>query len=258
MKHFITILALLLASSLPAQAEERWFAVELLVFANNNPHGLIGEAWQTPAAAADQGAPHLSDLIASNTGRFSALANMQLRASADKLKRQGQYQLLLHSGWQQRLTEAAPPTRLYVDNGKVLDTSPAFGAAPPVASFGDDAFSGQASARPQGPTYELSGTVAVTLNRYLQLDLDLHYLRLPKANDAAQVRELYRRQESNYLDFRLQESRRLRSKEVHYFDHPAFAALVLITPVSQTPAAPASLQIETLPLGGEPAKDSLQ
>jgi hypothetical protein len=55
----------------------------------------------------------------------------------------------------------------------------------------------------------LEGTIKVSVGRYLHVDLDL---LLGKS-------------------YRMQTHRRMRSKELHYLDHPKMGALVLISPV---------------------------
>lgn len=73
----------------------------------------------------------------------------------------------------------------------------------------------------------LSGTAVVTRGRYLHLDLDL---TLHTAPDTAYIGEDYRFG-SPATRIKLQQSRRMRSKELHYIDHPRFGVLALITPV---------------------------
>lgn len=64
----------------------------------------------------------------------------------------------------------------------------------------------------------LEGTATISVGRYLHADLDL---LLNKAGGSYFS--------SSRGGFRLQESRRMRSSEVHYFDHPLMGALVLIS-----------------------------
>ncbi len=72
----------------------------------------------------------------------------------------------------------------------------------PVVAIGDNAED------------EIQGTVKVSLARFLHLDLNL-VLR-----DGDQK-------------YQLQQSRRMRSNELHYIDHPMFGVIVIITPVTQ-------------------------
>ncbi len=65
----------------------------------------------------------------------------------------------------------------------------------------------------------LEGTVKVSVERYLHADLDLLLNNKSGGSYFSSSRGGYR----------LQESRRMRSGEVHYFDHPMMGALVLIS-----------------------------
>ncbi len=57
----------------------------------------------------------------------------------------------------------------------------------------------------------LDGTIKVSVKRYLHADLDLLL--------------------KNGNGYRLQASRKMRSKEIHYIDHPKMGVLILITPL---------------------------
>ena len=73
----------------------------------------------------------------------------------------------------------------------------------PLVAVGDDELDAQ-----------IQGTVKVSLSRFLHLDLDL------VLHEADQR-------------FRFTSSRRMRSNELHYLDHPMFGAIVIITPVTE-------------------------
>ena len=72
----------------------------------------------------------------------------------------------------------------------------------------------------------VSGAVTLTRGRYLHLALDLGLRASPVTTDAVDgLSPLMGRH------FRLHESRRVRAGELHYFDHPRFGVLALVTPV---------------------------
>lgn len=75
----------------------------------------------------------------------------------------------------------------------------------------------------------VSGTVIVTKGRYLHLALDLTLNTDP---DTAYIGKDYRFG-SPATRIKLQQKRRMRSKVLHYIDHPRFGVLALITPVEQ-------------------------
>jgi len=78
------------------------------------------------------------------------------------------------------------------------------------------------------------GTIRVAVERYLHLYLDL-LLHTQGIQDEFELLE------NEVPEFRLKEQRRMRSGELHYFDHPRFGVLALITPYEeavQEPEAP--------------------
>jgi hypothetical protein len=63
------------------------------------------------------------------------------------------------------------------------------------------------------PAGNLTGSAALALGRYLHLTLDLSF-----------------QPEGSTQHFVLRQTRRMRSKERHYIDHPAFGVIALVTP----------------------------
>jgi hypothetical protein len=76
----------------------------------------------------------------------------------------------------------------------------------------------------------VEGTLRVILARYLHVEADLRYRRPQDVYADADASDVL---EAPGVLFRLKESRRMRSKEVHYLDHPLFGAVVVITPREQ-------------------------
>ena len=79
------------------------------------------------------------------------------------------------------------------------------------------------------------GTVQLSLSRYLHLAVDLIYQPTAGPTNLESVNETDQAVTADTAPpaatvFRLQESRRMRSSEIHYFDHPKFGAIALVTP----------------------------
>ncbi len=130
---------------------------------------------------------------------------LRLQREEEALNRSPDYRPVLHLAWRQPV--------------------PARSAAQPVdLPSADDTIGGNAY---------VSGTATVSLGRYLHLALDLQLHPGLAELDAAGLDEF------ELPQFRLTESRRMRGKELHYFDHPRFGVLAVITPY--TPPEPASL-----------------
>ena len=251
---FIFILVLMLLSTAP-YASERWYQVELLIFANNGAQGLIDERWRQPNAKDTLPQPQTLEQAIANSGYlFESVtqSDKKLLNSAEKMRNHWQYQPLLYRAWRQGLTLDAKAIPVYLNNKIIVKKADPFAVS--VTRF-NDRFGGGFSSEDLGSIasqsiFELSGTAAVTLKRYLHLELKLHYNRLLKNKDKDQVRAIYHSLETDYLSFEIDETRRMRSTQAHYFDHPTFGVVALITPIEANDADTSiseQLKIETLP-----------
>lgn len=159
------------------------------------------------------------------------------------------YHPLLHIGWRQPVPERDNGQPILIDSRKLLlytariandDQTMAPGQA---VNDGSSASAGPDLSAPpnldnQGPDEIVttinenfvSGTLTLTRGRYLHMGLDLIYERQPNSpqlfsffgfGNAEDVPEIYR----------LMQSRRLRRGEIHYFDHPKFGVLAMVTAV---------------------------
>ncbi len=122
-----------------------------------------------------------------------------------RLEKSGQFRILYHAAWQQPVSppDAAHPVRL--SNGKDFS-----------------------EAAPETPA--LDGSLRLSREKFLQIDLNLLYHYPAPAPDAD-------REPSGSDGLLLQVSRKLRSGELHYLDHPLIGVLALVTPVEADPFA---------------------
>ena len=199
---------------IPAVAADRWFTVEMIVFDDLRGEGLHAEHWP-----ADPGEPSVDGSIelerlpggqpdgAAHAFRLVNRSELSLTGARNSLRRSAHYRPLLHAAW--RLpgvrSDAARPAHV----GARLSHSDA------------DAADGER------PTVQ--GTVKVSLARYLHVELDLLYIR-PASGEIPAPETVPTR-------FRLVSERKMRSKELHYIDHPLFGVLVWIAPFEAEPEA---------------------
>ena len=80
----------------------------------------------------------------------------------------------------------------------------------------------------------LRGEIELYLSRFLHVEIDLSYQ--PEAAVAAPTGALG--EFALAPRYELRAERRVRSGELHYFDHPAFGVLVVVKPVPQAPVPP--------------------
>lgn len=127
----------------------------------------------------------------------------ELRQVFQRLQSRAGHRPLMHVIWvQSALIDSEPPV---VDLGTALLASP-----------------------------EIGGTARLSRSRFLHLELDLEFLPTdrPQARPMPVLRDGETSIELLVPRYRLQESRRIRSQEMHYFDHPAFGVIATVTPLA--------------------------
>jgi hypothetical protein len=203
-------------------AAPKLYDVEMIIFSNNNDAGQ-GETWQRPDADAGRAQGYFPGK------RFTKLSSSSYRLNPVRysLKRGGDYTVLYHRAWRQ------------------LAYSPSQAVDYPVRSSSGDS------------RQRVEGSVRLVRERYLHLGLDLLLL-----DAAAQPAGLYPDAPGNTPVWRLREKRRIRSTELHYFDHPRFGVLALVTPYSapektvDEPAATQTDPVEPAEVEKAPAADA--
>jgi hypothetical protein len=210
-------------------------------------------AGETPKAAPDLARPPLGAAAPAKTPeapapgtvrngyQFVAPNEFKLTASAAKLRRNPRYDVLLHAAWRQPPIDLKEDAAVYVfDRMTDLERPlPDAQAAPEqsvtagvVSLPPSNGLAESVDSEPMAPRF--SGTLKVASGRYLHVALDLLYrhptLRAGGVNAEGHAVEATRTALQGY---RLNETRRIKLGEVHYFDHPAFGALVLVAPIEK-------------------------
>jgi hypothetical protein len=214
MKHSIRfcILPAILLLALPLQAREPapWYDVEMIVYANREAGGGT-ELWPSVTTTPDwSSSVRLAPAPATESGLigpYTLLTESEHRLTAEwhALKRtHGRLDPLLHVAWSQP-----------VSSGKRADT--VF-----LQSFIDPASTPTITSTPP----ELEGTVKLSINRYLHVELDL-LLHEKSAEPLSIGESLFAPAVQSY---RLNSHRRMRSGELHYIDHPRMGVLITAHP----------------------------
>ncbi len=276
----------LAASNADEENDARWYEVELILFTHSNPQALDAEQWPAIIGAdlplealkelhlPQETAPKATDEIEitgvkSSSAEASAgdatkapvafqlldESEWQLQKTARRLRRSSRFEPLLHVAWRQ-------PTYARAHARPVLLYD---GMTKPLIINGRPPSEAEIHAGPPNP--KLIGTVRLSVARYLHLATDLIY-RIPVTQQAAvpipdfdlwydrPYPTLYEPQGPAYRleewpavrGFRLRESRRMRSKVLHYLDHPLFGLVVLITPIQR----PQAEETETMDMQNVP------
>lgn len=224
---------------LATQAQtDSWYQVELMVF--SYPAGGAAEQWEaTPELAYPRATRFLAtqseDSAAipqgGQTPPFITLPSTQqaFRSTAAAMARSGRYRILFHEAWTQPMTTQA-------------------GALPIVLDHSGDG----------GQWPALQGTIKLYLARDLYLETNLwlntqgEYLnsswrmppppRGPASRNSGEPLQSQLEEPDHIYPFRhavlLKQTRRMRSSQVYYLDHPMMGVLVKVTPLND--AAPQS------------------
>jgi hypothetical protein len=202
----------------------------------------------TPVPTQAQAAPASP---AAPAWRWLAPNQLRLNAEEQKLAASAGYHPLLHIGWIQPLDSSGHGTPIHIYDGmqpqgsaatsSAAPVSPGAAVAPPFGAQSPPAAGDTpANAAEAPPPHTLDGTFTLWQGRFLHADVDLGYRRtyvppppaatVPPAADAAQAATPPASPEPVTLYVRMTESRRLRSDELHYLDHPLFGVLMTVSP----------------------------
>lgn len=229
----------LLAVSTTTQAKEPdWYQIEVLIFAQQSDYQRSNELWRdnfTPDYSADP--ITLSSSAQANIARqpfLSLPADLRkLNASAQRIRKAPDLRLLSHLAWRQPVMKKDEAQPILIQTGDRFDSSS-----------------------------ELEGTLTIYRGRYLHASSDLFFSQFksvdtekqldwsvfsedkPVSDSDAWLQSQQQNQTANFQAIapdtnaqfiraataRLKQSRRMRSDELHYIDHPLFGMLVQITP----------------------------
>lgn len=147
-----------------------------------------------------------------------------------RLQGSGRYRVIAHKLWQQPGLDQAAAMPVRVRGGTDYSARLPHRQAVGYGQGPEGPFTGIET----GALDEVDGTVTVVLGRYLHLHTDLVF-RTPLSRAGAEPRPPQELARPGLVSVRVQGQRRMRSRELHYLDHPLLGVLVQITPV-ETPA----------------------
>lgn len=136
----------------------------------------------------------------------------------NKLSRQGAYRILSHVAWQQPGVKSNSHETVHITGGTLLDNS-----------------------REKGPSYEFEALITLKTSRFLHLDVDA-ILREQRSEsikgnfESASELGLLESFDSSrdkveiYQTYRLNQSQRIRTNKLYYFDHPLMGVIIKVSP----------------------------
>ncbi len=210
-------------------AGEKWYQVEVLVFERRGSSVLGEESWDPnpghPPIEASIAliAPGESPLEGPGPHAFRILSEdaLVLNKVRGHLYNSSETTPILHVGWRQpgvgkddaQWVNLYLPPRDAGTAGNLLGQAQREGVETPSAQGQPALIPLDALQEPMVSPPVLDGTVRVHLARYLHAEVDLVYHR-----------------DDVEFPFRLATSRRMRSGELHYLDHPVFGVLIKVVP----------------------------
>ena len=215
-----------------------FYEIELII--SQNIEGIHNDTEYWPQ---DPGLPDVTEAqaIASPGLRYGAIPSSQYKMTDEwqRLARSAQFRPLLHVAWWQPAPPNMRHARLLRIHSNASATTPS-----------ENKYEWE-----QTPTPTLyapiDGTVKVTRGRFLHVALDLLFsttqrndqVALSNTEDPALTPTSVTSAYQNFT-YRLHQTRRMRSKEIHYVDHPKFGVLILATPYKPAADAPATAEEE--------------
>jgi len=187
----------------PARPAETAYSVELIIFRPTTPLG-VAEDWQgealttalkAPVDSTDSGAEAPAPASGSLDASPMSAALFKLSGIESGLQRSHNYEVLGHVGW----TQTAVPR----GSGLAVDLSQL------------------------GMAGSVRGSAAVERGRYLYLRLRLAYTPADPPPSLVGTTT-----PSGPVTFTLDQIRRVRNFERHYFDHPAFGVIAMVAPLT--------------------------
>lgn len=272
----------LIAEDKTPEKELKYYDVEIIVFKNDNvPHSHEFNL-PTPSATPSENSLDLSNQrsiqLAQKKG-FTPLKPEQLHL-LEKVKgiiKSSRYSLLLHTGWRQPGIDEKDSIPVWIKGGKIYGSGySSIDQFREIEALSRTTESRSSNTTETGSTnpnqgakglYELEGHITISLSRYLHTRAELILRKPAKPVELLQNSENAALLDNTNLDnfegqvllnYELSEKRRMRSRKLHYLDHPEFGMLVLITPYEAPPAdenEPAPVTNTNPPLQITPAEE---
>ena len=219
-----------------ANVQAAWYQVELIVFSRLQPD-TDGEIWYSNPGLPDRtDSIELITDVADPTGGDAVESLMPFRElDIDSYRLEGiyrvlklsrEYRPLYHTSWQQPALSAVSSRAVHLET--FYETVNVEEELPPelaAIQIADESYT--------PPELLFDGTIRLRSSRFLHVDVDMAYFPktmpgMGQAGPVSQNREnIYTSQYAEYV--RMQESRKIKLNELHYFDHPLFGVILQVS-----------------------------
>ncbi len=210
-----------------ANAEDaKWYQVELIVFSHITQSAINSEQWPLISYTNIFKRPVINLTHDDENQAYSLLSGnkLTLTKDAERIAQRNNYKILLHISWQQPFNKGRHSEAIhiyggnnYAENTSINDTST------------DETLPYQSAYK-----WQLDGLLNVKLQRYFNVHFNF-LLSEPTSMLSHIAQSDYFDNDNNlFTYFHLIQSRRMRSKELNFIDHPLYGFLIQITPVKIT------------------------
>jgi len=242
----------LLSHSTTSLAEGvRYYDFEVIFFETLSQEGKISETWKNdvvlepPKTFVTLGQPYPGlmpkEYDPNSTFKFLPQKSYRLLEEAKLLEANSNYRILLHTAWRQpgMPEETTIPIHFhneYIETTKIPTTNTATDPDMPAVNL----------PTPRSTSMQtksvLDGYLKIILSRYLHADFDFVYKKgLPYTSETTIITSSSQANNDTadtalttgpvVASYTLKQTRKMRSKEVHYIDHPVVGVIILAWPV---------------------------
>lgn len=220
-----------LLPALTCHAEVSEYDIEVVIFedistryANSEQwprleHQILSEQHETTVGVNAGDIKKTADPEANDVIIISSSDTGMLNKYTKTIQASARYNVLVHKAWRQAGLDAASAINIPVSSNDSSTTST------PAAVNGLDA----SPAINSDPRSSISGEIKIILGRYLHIYTDLIYKR-PNTSFSQSLTPV---QSDQLKEYSIKSHRRMRSKELHYIDHPLVGILVMALPVEK-------------------------
>jgi len=209
-KQLVVFISLIICAGSAAAID---YQIEVVVLENRGANSSSAQSLYLPRVRDAFG---LSDEKAQEAGFELVETDLALIEEAEAVTQSSRYRLLHHFAWRQPGLDDASARSIRINIGSAFKVH-----IPREFKQYDNFIPASATAALDGSSRELtsttvSGTLTVRLGRFLHLDTVLAYTDTDRG-----------------VTYRLNHSRKMRSRELHYIDNPRFGLLVRIRPIEE-------------------------
>lgn len=228
------LLALCVVKSTYADSDfaGQWYQVDLIIYSQINAANVNDENW--PPIQPNQLDPSkmITLRTAGNQSPFNA-SNYQLLTNnysimkhvQANLQQRTEFPILLHLTWVQKINTASQAKPIHIYGGSLYDASGRL-----IADA--DSSKGQLPSNYASGVWEIDGSLTLSVEKYLKAVFNLQLA------EPTQTINRYAKQpiasSGGLTYFRIMQSRRMRSDEVNYIDHPLYGILIKISHIKRS------------------------